>query len=220
MTPSMQTIQVASNSSKPDDGEALLLTGVRAGDEKACEELVRRYGGRMLAVARRFFDEEQDAADSVQEAFLSAFKSIHGFAGNSRLGTWLHRIVVNACLMRRRSERRRATVSIDELQPTFDDSGHHAGRISPWRAAPDQLAQAAELRERVRACIDRLPDRYRLVILLRDIEELDTQETAKRLGIDANAVKVRLHRARHALRALLDPHVRQNVEEVESALPA
>lgn len=188
--------------------QAALLAALRRGDEAACAALVQQYGGRMLAVARRFLACEQDAADAVQEAFLSAFRALDAFAGDAQLGTWLHRIVVNACLMKLRSARSRPTTSIENLLPTFDDTGHHARRLSAWQPPPTEQVEAAELRQQVRACIDALPELYRVVLLLRDIEELDTAETAQRLGLTEAAVKVRLHRARQALRTLLDPLLR------------
>lgn len=195
----------------PEANEAELLMALRAGDEPAYERLVRSYGGAMHAVARRFLRCDGDAADAVQEAFLSAFRSIHGFAGNSKIGTWLHRIVVNTCLMRLRAEKSRPAVSIEHLLPTFDETGHHASRIHDWHMPSDRL-ETDEVRTTVRRCIDELPDPYRVVLLLRDIEELSTQETAERLGISDAAVKVRLHRARQALRTLLDLTLRVNRE--------
>src|SRR6266702_3027209 len=101
--------------------EATLVAALRAGDSAAFEALVRDYAGRMLATARRFVRGEQDAADAVQEAFLSAYQAIDKFAGQSKLGPWLHRIVVNACLMKLRSASRRPEVSLDSLLPTFDN---------------------------------------------------------------------------------------------------
>jgi RNA polymerase sigma-70 factor (ECF subfamily) len=189
----------------PDD--ARLLGRLRAGDPLASEALVRQHGGRMLAVARRLLGCEEDSADAVQDAFLSAFRSLDAFEGNSTLGTWLHRIVVNACLMKLRARSRSRTVPIDELLPAFDEAGHHARPVRPWaEQAPAQLARA-ETRAAVRACIARLPEPYRTVLLLRDIEELDTEQTARQLGVSPGAVKTRLHRARQALRALLEPIV-------------
>src|SRR5215510_12491477 len=88
-------------------GEPKLLERLLAGDEQAYEELVRTYGGRMLAVARRFLPVEEDARDAVQDAFLSAFRSISSFEGHAQLSTWLHRIVVNAALMKLRTRRRK-----------------------------------------------------------------------------------------------------------------
>jgi RNA polymerase sigma-70 factor (ECF subfamily) len=158
----------------------------------------------MLAVARRFLPEEQDARDAVQDAFLAAFRSIAGFAGGSRLSTWLHRIVVNTALMKLRSRRRRREDPIEELLPQFDDEGHRIGAVSPWEPAVEELAERQETRALVRGAIARLPETYRTVLLLRDIEERDTEETAALLGITAQAVKTRLHRARQALRTLLE----------------
>src|SRR5262249_60227794 len=110
-----------------------LLERIRAGDERACEALVRQHGGRMLVVARRFLQIEEDSADAVQDAFLSAFRSLEGFERNSALGTWLHRILVNVCLRRLRARSRSREVRID-LLPTFDQSGHHR---HPVRASED-----------------------------------------------------------------------------------
>jgi RNA polymerase sigma-70 factor, ECF subfamily len=184
--------------------ETALLDGLRRGDERASEALVRAHAGAMLAVARRFVGNDDDAADVVQDAFLSAFRSLNSFQGQSRLGTWLHRIVVNHSLMRLRSRKRRGEVAIDGLLPKFDETGHHARRIVPWSRPEDALSRA-EVRDHVRECIDRLPDSYRTVVVLRDIEQYDTQQTAEQLGISFEAVKVRLHRARQALRTLLEP---------------
>jgi RNA polymerase sigma-70 factor, ECF subfamily len=182
-----------------------LLARVRAGDESACEALVRQHGGRMLAVARRFLRTEEDSADAVQDAFLSAFRSLDGFEGNSALGTWLHRIVVNVCLMRLRARSRSREVRIDDLLPTFDETGHHSRAVRPWEDQALARLTQAETRAQVRSCIDQLPETYREVLLLRDIEEFDTDQTAQQLGIAPGAVKTRLHRARMALRTLLEP---------------
>ncbi len=190
------------------EAEAQLLASVRAGDEEACAVFVRQYGGRMLAVAHRFLRREEDCADAVQDAFLATFRSLDKFEGNSSLGTWLHRIVVNACLTKLRAQSRSRAVPIDDLLPTFDETGHHTRPVQSWpERALSQLTRE-ETRIQVRACIDRVPEPYRTVLLLREIEELDTEQTAKQLGITAGAVKTRLHRARQALRTLLEPFFR------------
>jgi RNA polymerase sigma-70 factor, ECF subfamily len=178
---------------------------LRAGDEEASAALVRKYGGRLLAVARRFLRCEEDSADAVQEAFLAAFRYLDQFEGNSSLGTWLHRIVVNACLTKLRAQSRSRAVPIDDLLPTFDETGHHSQPVRPWGEEPLSHLTREETRIQVRACIDRVPEPYRTVLLLRDIEELNTDQTAEQLGITAGAVKTRLHRARQALRTLLEP---------------
>ncbi len=191
----------------PDD--AALLARLRAGDEAAYEELVRAYGGRLLAVARRLLRNEDDAGDAVQDAFLSAFRALDGFEGGSRISTWLHRIVVNAALMKLRTKRRKPEHPIDDMLPGFLENGHLANPAGTWRELPEDLVGQSELRDLVLASIDQLPEGYRNVLLLRDIEELDTEETAAVLRMTANAVKTRLHRARQALRTLLEPQLRE-----------
>ena len=188
--------------------DAELIARLRGGDASAYEELVRIHMPRLLRVARRFMHTEDDARDCVQDAFVSVFKSIANFGGESSLSTWLHRIVINACLMRLRSQRRRPEEDIEQYLPTFRDDGHQTVSSVPWIETPESNAERAELQSLVRQSIDDLPDAYREVLLLRDIEELSTEETAEALGVTPNAVKVRLHRARQALRSLLDPQMR------------
>jgi len=181
-----------------------LVEQLRWGDDQAFASLVRQYAGRMLATARRLLRDEAEAEDAVQEAFLAAARAISGFAGGSKVSTWLHRIVINTALMKLRSRKRRAEDSIEDLLPSFDAGGHRIGAAAAWETPSDVLLERRETRAMVRGCIDRLPERYRTVLLLRDIEELDTQESADLLGTTANTVKIRLHRARQALRTLLE----------------
>lgn len=185
-----------------DDAE--LLAALRSGLDSAYDAVVRTYGGRLMAVARRLLRSDEEAQDALQEAFLAAFRALHSFEGQARLSTWLHRITVNACLMRLRSRKRKGEEPIDDLLLRYDETGHHLLPPSSWSESSDLVLDRDETRAYVRACIDRLPDTYRTVLLMRDIDELDTEETARLLGITANAVKVRLHRARQALRQLLD----------------
>jgi RNA polymerase sigma-70 factor (ECF subfamily) len=191
----------------PDTEEEALVARLKADDASAFEEVVRRFGPRMLSVARRLLTQEQDAQDAVQDAFLSAFRSIDKFQGESRLATWLHRIVVNAALMKLRTKRRKPESAIDDLLPKYNEDGH---RITggDWRITHDTAVQTGEIREQVLFAIDKLPELYREILLLRDIEELSTEETARQLEITEGAVKTRLHRARLALRELLDPYMR------------
>ena len=190
-------------------GEPTLLERLRAGEEQAYEELVRSYGGRLLAVARRFLPVEEDARDAVQDAFLSAFRGVHRFEGNAQLSTWLHRIVVNASLMKLRTRRRHPELSIEDLLPGYLEDGHFERPASPWRTEDLDPAERDELRELVLRSIHSLPEGHRNVLLLRDIEDFDTEEAAELLQISPGAVKTRLHRARQALRELLEPHLRE-----------
>jgi RNA polymerase sigma-70 factor (ECF subfamily) len=161
----------------------------------------------MLAVARRFLRGDEDRADAVQDAFLAAFRCLDSFEGHSSLGTWLHRIVVNSCLMKLRVQSRGRAAPLDDLLPTFDETGRHSRPVRPWPEDALSRLTREETRIQVRACIDRLPEPYRTVLLLRDIEELDTEQTARQLGITPGTVKTRLHRARQALRTLVAPLV-------------
>ena len=183
--------------------ERQLLEALRAGHESAFETMVRVYGGRLLSVARRITQNDEDARDVVQSAYLSAFRALSGFEGHCQLSTWLHRIVVNTALMRLRSRKRKPEESIEVLLPAFQDDGHHVEQFSDWSAPADQLLERKQTRATVRACIQQLPENYREVLILRDIEELSTQEVADTLSMTATAVKVRLHRARQALSTLL-----------------
>ena len=188
--------------------EALLVTRLRSGDAAAFETLVRTHMAALLRVARRFLRSEEDARDAVQDAFVSAFRSIDKFSANARLSTWLHRIVVNASLMRLRSLRRRPEEDIEEYLPRFREDGHQLEESVQWSETAETILQRTELTDVVRNAIDRLPDTHREVLLLRDIEELSTEEAAEVLKVTPNAVKIRLHRARQALRTLLDPYMR------------
>jgi RNA polymerase sigma-70 factor (ECF subfamily) len=194
----------------PPSGDDALLAGLRAGEGSAYEAMVRREAPRLLAVARRMLRNEEDARDTVQDAFVSAFRAFPTFKETCRLSTWLHRITVNAALMRLRTRRRKPEEAIDDLLPGFLEDGHHVRHPPEWREEAFETLTRREDRDFVRAAIDRLPETYRTVLLLRDIEELDTAEAARALGVTETVVKVRLHRARQALRTLLEPRFRKS----------
>ena len=190
--------------------EAALVARLQAGEEDAFAACLRTYCGRLLAAARRILGNEEDARDAVQDAFLSAFKEIGRFEARARLGTWLHRIAVNAALHRLRTRRRHPEPSIEDLLPHFGEGEHQLDPPAPWKDIPETAAQRQESRALVRRCIGQLPETYRTVLLLRDIEGLDTDEAARLLGTSPGVVKTRLHRARQALRTLLDPHYKRD----------
>jgi RNA polymerase sigma-70 factor (ECF subfamily) len=194
--------------SADDAAEAALLAQLRAGSDDAFEALVRTNSSRLLAVARRILTIEEDARDAVQDAFISAFRSLDRFEGQARLSTWLHRIVVNTALMKLRKRKRKPEEPLEPLLPAYKDDGHQAIEPVEWSEPVDVALERDEVRVYVRAQVDRLPENYRTVLLLRDIEELTTPEAAAALGISENAVKIRLHRARQALRTLIDQRFR------------
>jgi RNA polymerase sigma-70 factor (ECF subfamily) len=168
---------------------------------------VRTHGGRLLAVARRLLGNEEDARDAVQDAFLNAYRGIGRFEGGSLLSTWLHRITVNVSLMKLRTRRRKPEESLDHLLPAFKENGHFAEQFDTGDESAEQRLARIEEQQAVRAAIDELPDHYRTILLLRDIEGIGTNEVAEQLGVTPNAVKLRLHRARQALRTLVAPRL-------------
>src|SRR5882724_5621431 len=135
-----------------------LIAALRAGDDVAFATLVRREGGRMLATARRLLGSDQDAEDAVQDAFLQAHRAIDGFNGDAKISTWLHRIVVNAALMKLRSRRRKPEQPIEELLPKFEETGEWPAAVDGWQRSAEDLIESAECRAIVRRAIDRLPE--------------------------------------------------------------
>ncbi len=184
--------------------DAQLVVALRQGDATASEQFIRQFGGRMLAAARRLVQNEEDAQDCVQEAFLQAFANLHRFENRSSLQTWLHRIVVNASLKKLRSRARQPTESLDDLMPQFDQSGCRIEPLSEKFLPVETLVAKQETRARVQQAIEALPETYRLVLVLRDIEGFTTEETAEALELTLSNVKSRLHRARAALKTQLE----------------
>ena len=182
--------------------ETALAESVRAGDARAFETLVRRETPRLLSVARRILSNEDEAREAVHQGFIAAYRAREQFQGDARLSTWLHRIVVNKSLDLLRARLRRPEDAIEDLLPRFLDDGHHQERFATWPEM-ESVIDRGRLSQTVRDAIASLPESFRLVLLLRDIEEMSTDETAEALGITPNAVKLRLHRARLALRTLL-----------------
>jgi len=185
--------------------DADLLARLRSGEDAAYEELVRAESAKLLGVVRRILDNEDEARDVLQEAFMTAFRALPAFDGRSRVSTWLYRIAVNAALMKLRRRKRLAECDVEAALPTFHEDGHRQDVGPAWRPAPDDDIDRARLRQLVRDKIAELPESYREALLLFDIQGLSTGEIASALGISVAAVKTRLHRARQALRALLDP---------------
>lgn len=172
------------------------------------EELVRANIGWMLALAERLLRDRGLAEDVVQESFVKAYEGSAGFEGRSSLESWLHRITVNTALSKLRQLKRLAEQPIDENLPEFD---RFDCRIElPWSrlASVEEVMESDDTRRRVYETIGELPDSYRVVLWLRDIEEYDTSEVATLLRISKSNVKVRLHRARAALKKLLEPVLR------------
>ncbi len=187
------------------DAEIELLKGLRSGDSASFELLVRTHSPRILAVARRYLGTEADAADCMQDTFLQVCRNIDSYEQRSSLWYWIRGIAINRCLMILRQRRRRPEESIEHLLPVFDDDGNRVEVTGSRSDGLDVPAHGVDVRRFVRQAINSLPDSYRTVLLLRDIDGYTTRETADILDIQINAVKTRLHRARSALKKLLEP---------------
>ena len=191
--------------------ESVLVEQLRSGERPATERFVREHSGWMLALAQRYVKDAGLAEDCVQEAFLQAFRSIGEFEGRSALKSWLHRIVINTALMKLRSRRCPIEQPVEDILPHID---RDCCRMqAPWieMATPHEILERKEVRDLVVAKMLELPDSYRIVLLLRDIEGMSTEETAGALGMTEGAVKVRLHRARAAFKMLVEPVLRRYV---------
>src|SRR4030095_97306 len=149
-----------------------------------------------------------DEAEEVwQDVFLTLFRKAGSFEGRAALGTWLYRIAVNMSLNKRRGKRAEVEEPLEDLLPTYREDGHRQGDrsflLADWSTMPDEALLSKEGREVIRAAVERLPEHYRAVLLLRDLEELHSEEVAEILGESVPSVKSRLHRARMALREQL-----------------
>jgi RNA polymerase sigma-70 factor (ECF subfamily) len=173
--------------------------------EQDAEQFVRENAHWMLVLAERMLKDKALAEDVVQEALINALRSMNRFEERSSLKTWLHRITVNAALSKMRKQKSLAEESIDELLPEFDRYDCRVEQPWPNLASAEEISANADTRARVTEGIDALPEPYRLVLLLRDIDGYDTAESAKLLEITEANVKVRLHRARAALKKILEP---------------
>ena len=188
-----------------DPSDETLAARAAAGDEAAFEEIVTRYQARVFRLAWRLTGSEDDAADALQEAFLQVYRGLAGFSGESRFGTWLYRVATNAALMLRRARSRRPAESLEAYLPRFDAAGVHVGTAAELQVAAraDQMLDLQVLAQKARAGIERLPDLYREAFVLRDLEEMPTEEVALILGLEPAAVRQRVHRARLMLRGFL-----------------
>jgi len=181
----------------PDDE---LVRRAQAGNSEAFEELVRRYERKVYNIAYRLLGNEQDASEALQDAFLRAYRFLSKFQFKSSFYTWLYRIATNVSLSKLRGRERVETVSLDQ---TVGDSGEVALEIPDYKYAPERLMQQRELRQALQDAVDELPEDYRSVVVLRDLEDLSNEEVSKVLKLSVAAVKSRLHRGRLVLREKL-----------------
>ena len=182
-------------------GDEELVRYAQAGDSRAFDELVRRYRDKVYRLAYKILRHEDDAAEALQDAFLSAYRGLEKFKVESTFSTWLYRIATNASLMKYR-KRRDHHVSLEQSQSADEDA--EALQLPDWSRQPLNELLDAETREVMEQGMQRLPEELRTVFVLRDIEEMSNAEVAEILGLTVAAVKSRLHRARIALRDRLN----------------
>jgi RNA polymerase sigma-70 factor (ECF subfamily) len=181
--------------------EAVLVAQAKDGDTRAFGELVRRYEGKIFRLANHITQNREDAEDVLQETFMKAYEHLEQFKGDSKFYTWIVRIAVNQALMKLRRRKTDKSVSLDEQIDTGEDTV--VREIAAWGEDPEQRFSREELGEILDGAIDSLEPPYRSVFVLRDVEDLSTEETAEALGLSVPAVKSRLLRARLQLREKL-----------------
>ena len=191
--------------------EVQLVERARAGDLEAFEELLGRHQQRVMRVVLSILKEPMDAEEVAQDVFLTVFEKIDHFRGDSSFSTWLHRVAVNAALMRRRKSKADRSVPLDDVMPSFDERGHLAVDIADWSQQAGDPVLAREAGEVIEAAVEKLDEMYRTVFGLRDVQGFSTEETAEILELSVPAVKSRLHRARLFLRRELAEYFEKRV---------
>jgi RNA polymerase sigma-70 factor, ECF subfamily len=192
--------------------ESILVNKAKEGDASAFSDLVNRYERKIFRLAKHITDSDEDAEDVLQEAFLKAFEHLDNFQGNSKFYTWLVRIAVNESLMKLRKRKTDRSVSLDEKLEVGEDT--MVREIAVWDENPEQRYSREEFRELLDKAIQSLQPTFRTVFILRDVEDLSTEETAEALDISVPAVKSRLLRARLQLRERLTRFFKRKGDDV------
>jgi RNA polymerase sigma-70 factor (ECF subfamily) len=197
-----ETIASLKNAGEPWNEEALIRR-IREGEHELFYELIRPYERRVYAATLAILRNEADAEDAAQEAVLKAFKHIRQFRAEARFSTWLIQIAVNEARMRRRKQQ---AVVMEPMVDQRDEEGDYTPRdFADWREIPSETLERAEVRQKLAEALSSLGQKYREVFILRDMQQLSIEDTAKALGISVPSVKTRLLRARLMLRDLLAP---------------
>ncbi|MDH5661904.1 MAG: sigma-70 family RNA polymerase sigma factor [Elusimicrobiota bacterium] len=189
--------------------DEILVKKSQKGDYPSFEELVKRYEKKIYNLAYRIMGNKEDASDVLQETFLQAFKKLSGFKGKAKFSTWLYRIAVNICLMRKRKGKRMETVSLDIPILTKKEDEIKRELRDDWSESPLATLENEEIKRNLSEAIDSLPEEYKTVFLLRGLNGLSNEEVANVMKISLPAAKSRLHRARLFLRDKLSQYFRE-----------
>jgi RNA polymerase sigma-70 factor (ECF subfamily) len=195
-----------SDATFPEDPDSALVARVREGNIDVFEELVRRHSRRILGTLAGLVGNIEDARDATQEVFLKAYENIGRFQGRSKFSTWLTSIAINTG-----TDFLRQRKPSESLAETQEDEGFRPRQVQKWADDPERLVAASQMNELVREAVLRLPEKYRIAVLLRDINQLSTEEAASVLDLSIPALKARVLRGRLMLRESLAPHfIRQD----------
>ncbi len=200
------------------ESEGFSLTALQEGDPEEFSRLVEAYSGKIYRLAIKMLNQQQDAEDVLQETFVKAYRGLKSFDGRSKLSTWLFRIATNEALMIIR-RKHPETVSIDEPIET-EEGEQEPVQIIDWCCLPENELLSEESREKLDAAVQKLPERLKVVFLLRDINDLSTHETAEVLGLSDTAVKTRLSRARLKLREELSAYFGERMRNLDEEKPS
>jgi len=199
--------------------EAALIARIVAGENELFHELIRPYERLVYVTIFAILKNETEAEDGAQEAMISAYRNLKSFRGEAKFSTWLVTIAMNEARRRLRKAKTAAEDSLDE--PADEREGDYTPEVlTDWREIPLAALERKELKEKLREAVGKLPEKYREVFVLRDIEELNQEETAAALGINVTLVKVRLHRARMTLQKMLVPYLKSGAPFLGQGKPA
>ena len=186
--------------------EEALVKDFQAGNLDAYDKIVELYQKRIYALSFNLMRNQMDAQDVAQEVLLTLFKKIHTFQGKSAFSSWVYRITLNSSYMKLRSKKKEPKISIDELLPSFNSTGFQQEKIQDWSENTESLLFTNETSDVINKAIDLLPEKEKVVFLLRDVEGLSTEKAGEILDLTVPAVKSRLHRARLFLRKKLSSY--------------
>jgi RNA polymerase sigma-70 factor, ECF subfamily len=186
--------------------EEALVRDFQSGDLEAYDKIADIYQKKIYGLSFNLTRNQMDAQDVTQEVLLTLFRKIHTFQGKSAFSSWVYRITLNASYMKLRSKKKEPNVSIDELMPSFNGAGFQQEKIQDWSENTESLLFTNETRDVISKAIDLLPEKEKVVFLLRDVEGLSTEKAGEILDLTVPAVKSRLHRARLFLRKKLSSY--------------
>lgn len=188
------------------EAEEALVKEFQAGNLEAYDKIAELYQKKIYALSFNLTRNQMDAQDVTQEVLLTLFKKVHTFQGKSAFSSWVYRITLNATYMKLRSKKKEPNVSLEDLLPSYNGSGFQQDKIQDWSESTESLLFTNETKGVIQKAVDQLPEKEKVVFILRDVEGLSTEKVSEILDLTIPAVKSRLHRARLFLRKKLSPY--------------